>query len=272
MPPAPRLLAAGEGRALLFGHGLLVVGAMALLVGASLVWLFVAGYGLTFSGLRPLAGSRGQAEAVVESSGEVALWTGERALCTTAIFSHQGQTYRALAFGPTTLDPGQRVRVIYPLSTPSAGWVEGLQRFPLRLRGLATLSLAALSPGLVLVLSGLLVGVRQRRTVVHGVVVQGRRTRHIGLARPLSEMFLDRFEWTDGGRSLSHWSVGVEGPETTPLLVHDAGAVVVERLLPGLEVHEGKLRGVSLGRKLCAWLVLAVGAGQMLALLLFLLT
>ncbi len=257
---------------MLLGHGVTLLGAAALLVGAALVWLFVAGYGLTFSGLWPLLGQRGTAAGVVESSGPVALWTGEPAGRTTAIFSHQGQTYRAVGYGEAGLEPGQPARVVFPRNNPSQAWVEGLQRFPLRLRGLANLAGMALCPALLLCGVGVFLGARQRSLVISGSEVQGRRTRHIGLARPFSELFLDRFEWNQDGRVRGHWSVGGDGLEEALLLASPRGAVVVPRLLPGWELQGEALRGVSAGRKLRAWLVLALVASQVGAFLLFLLT
>lgn len=272
LPPPPRALTSGESRALLFGHGVTLLGAAALLVGGSLVWLFVAGYALAFSAVRPLAGARATAPAIVERSGETALWTGEPARRTDAVFSHQGRNYRAVGYGETSLSPGQPTRVVYPLAAPEQGWVMGLQRFPLRLRGLLNLALVALTPAGLLGGLGILLGSRQRWALRAGSEIPARRTRRIGLARPFSELFLDRFEWQDGGRTRGIWSVGSDDLEQTTLLVSSRGVVVVQRLLPRLDLQGAAIRGVSAGRKLRAWLVLAVLASQAGALCIFLLT
>lgn len=271
----PRRLAAGQGRAVLLGHPLSLLGALALTLATSLLWFFVAAYGIQFSTLRPLLGPRLEAAAQVESSGEVRLATGEAAFRTTAVFSHQGATYRAAAYGTpaSPLAPGQPVTVLMPAGAPEAAWIAGLQKYPLRLSGLSSMARVILLPGLLLLLWGLLAGASQWRRLRWGTGVTGRRTHHWRLARPLSDRYLDRFTYKDEtGRAGSVWCVSPDGPEQEVVLLNRLGATVLKSVLPRIESGEDGLGGVSTGRRIVAWLVLLLGLSQLGLLLLFLAT
>jgi hypothetical protein len=273
----PRKLAAADARALLLGHPLAVLGMLGAALASSLLWLFVAGYGLGFSSLRPLLGPRQRVSATVESSQQVRLWTGEPAWRSTAIFAYRGQWYRAEGYGlgDRPLRRGEAVRVLVPRWAPESAWIAALHKFPLRLRALAGIALATLGPALLVALWGIWLGAGQRRLLQKGSVQKGRRVRHLRLARPLSQLYLDRFAFSDSqGRPRAVWSLGPEGPEAEPLLVMSAcsRAGVLSRLMPELEVRSGELTGTSRGRRLAGWAVLVAMLGQAGVLLLFFLT
>ncbi len=270
LSPPPRSFPTAQERAILLGHPAVVTGMLALAVASTLVWLFVAAYGISFSSLRSVFSNREKLPARVESSQQVTLLTGEAAHRTCALFFYQGKTWRAAAYGETSLSPGQEATVVMPAASPAQAWILGLQKFPLRLSGLAQIAVLAFLPGLILTLWGLRGSFGQRRLLREGVIVSGQRLRHLGLPRPLSDRYLDRYELVDpAGRTRRVWSVGPEGPAETSLLVSPRswrGATVVSHLLP--------MGGVatSTARRLCAWVVLLIALIQLLVLGLFLLT
>lgn len=234
----------------------------------TVLWLFVAAYGLSFSSLRPLMGARQRFPARVESSQPVTLLTGEAARRTCALFLYEGKTWRAAAYGETTLAPGQTTTVLVPSSSPGDAWIEGLQRFPVQLSGVARLGLVTLLPGLLLSLWGLAAGWRQRGLIRDGVEVTGQRRRHLSLPRPLSDRYLDEYELQspDGARRRV-WSIGPDGPAQARLLVSAGswrGAAVLSHLLPA--------GGVGSARRISSLLVLALVLAQTGVLALFLLT
>ena len=273
----PREVPAWESRALAFGHPLSLAGALALALAASLLWLFVAAYGLGFTALLKLAQPRLRLPAIARDTVTGRLPTGETTTVTTAAFVYQGQSYvvhsYSLASAPA---PGAQVTVLAPRSSPEHGWIEGGQKFPLRLSALLKIAGVTLAPGAVLALAGLLVGLRQRRLLRHGVLVEARRVRQVGLARPFSDLSLDCYRVADpAGRSHTFWSVGADVPERTQALVSPRGwrgAVLPDRLLPNLGQRQGVVAGTGKGRRLSAWVVLLLTLGQAFLVLLFLLT
>lgn len=236
---------------------------------STLLWLFVAAYGLNFSALRPLWGGRERLPARVESTGQFTLLTGENARRTCALFSYQGKVWRAAAYGETSLAPGQETSVLVPSAQPESAWIEGLQKFPVQLTGIARMAMVVFSPGLLLCLWGLLAGRRQEGLLRQGAEVMGHRVRHLSLPRPLSDRFLDQFELVaaDGSRRRM-WSVGPNGPPETRLLVAPGrwrGAVVISHLLP----QNGQVATI---RRAGAWLVIGLALAQLGVLSLFLWT
>ena len=252
-----------------FGHPIALLGMLWLGLASTLLWLFVAAYGLSFSGLHPLWLSRERLPARVESSEEVTLLTGESARRTCALFTYKGATWRAAAYGETALAPGQETTVVMPASAPSHAWIEGLQKYPLSLSALARIAVLALVPGLCLLGLGVLVGQRQKDLLREGVEVVGKRVRHLGLPRPLSDHYLDRFELVDpAGATRRIWSLGGEGTAEASLLVAPIGwrgALVVSHLLPSGQAPSG-------GRSAGAWVVFLLALAQLAVLGLFLLT
>ena len=253
----------------MFGHPIILLGTLWLGLASTLLWLFVAAYGLSFSGLYPLWFSRQRLPARVESSQQVTLMTGEVARRTCALFRYRDATWRAAAYGETTLAPGQETTVVMPVSTPSHAWIEGLRKYPLSLSSLLRIAVLVVAPGLCLLGLGLLMGRRQRTLLREGVEIEGKRVRHLGLPRPLSDHYLDRFEFVDpGGVTRRIWSLGGDGPPEANLLVTPSrwrGALVVTHLLPSGQTPSG-IRIVS------AWIVLLLTLAQLAVLILFLLT
>lgn len=275
---APRRLPLSEATALVLGHPATVLGALALVLASSLLWTFVASYGLEFSALRPLAQSRERLPGQVESSQTVQLWNGEPAHRTTALFSYQGKLYRASAYGlpPRPHKGGQTVTVVVPGGKPEQSWIEGQQKFPVRLSSLGPLAALAFLPGSLLSLWGLLAGLRQRKTVLVGAAVRARRVRHLPLPRPLADRFLDRFAFSEAtGKAGAVWSVGCDGPEERWVLVSPhvwRHAVVLDYLLPEGRQEKGLVKGTNKGRRIAACTVLGLWLGGTGVLLLFFLT
>lgn len=253
----------------MLGHPIALLGMLWLGLASTLLWLFVAAYGLSFSGLYPLWSSRQRLPARVESSQPVTLMTGEVARRTCALFTYQGATWRAAAYGETPLAPGQETVVVMPASAPSHAWIEGLRKYPLSLSGLLRIAVLVVVPGLCLLGLGLLMGRRQRTLLREGIEVEGKRVRHLGLPRPLSDHYLDRFELVDpDGVSRRIWSLGGDGPAEASLLVAPRGwrgALVVSHLLPSGQAPSG-------ARIASAWTVLLLALAQLAVLILFLLT
>lgn len=278
LPPPPRRLPALESRAVVLGHLATLLGSLALVLASALIWLFVAAYGLGFSAILSLTQPRLQLPGKVVKSYPGQLWTGEPVHLTTASFTHSGAQYEVDSFGDPSapMVQGQTVTLEVPSSSPEHAWVQGLQKFPLRLSGLAKIAALALLPGVVLTGWGLFCGFRQRRLLLGGSLAQARRTRHWGLPRPLAEQFLDRYELTDQeGKCRAFWSAGPDGPAHVDVLVLPsgwAGAVVVGRLLP-LQTWQGQtVGGTGRGRRAAAWAVLLLWLGQLGVLALFLAT
>jgi hypothetical protein len=245
---------------------------------SSLIWLFVAGYGLRFSALRPLTQPRLVLAAAVEQSQAWQLPTGEWAHRSTALFTYEGAVYRAVGYGTPSspLKNGQAVSVLMPRNAPEHAWIQGLQKFPLRLSGLAAIAAVALLPGALLSLWGLLAGAQQVKLVRHGVAVIAKRDRHWGLPRPLADSYLDRYALVDAaGKARSVWSLGPDGQAQAQILLAPSGArgaAVVDRLLPNLCYRHDQVQGTSRWRQAGAWGALLLWLGQFGTLALYLAT
>ncbi len=256
-----------DSLALLLGHPTNLLGALALTGAGVVIWLLVAVYGLNFSTLRSLQQPRLLLNARVESSQRGVLVTGESAHLSVAVFSLRGQTYRAVGFGDTDLKPGQAVKAIVPESAPSQAWIQGLQRFPVRLSGLARISALLLAPGALLTFWGLAAGLRQLCLLRNGRSTVVQRTRSHKLPRPLADKRLDRYQVLDSSQAF--WSLGSSGPERAPALLGTwEGAMLWERLLP--RPGQGDTRHTSAARRACAGAVVlfwSLSLGMSLAFL-----
>jgi hypothetical protein len=274
----PRQLSHLESRALLWGHPACVAGTLLLTAGASLLWLFVALYGLRFGALVSLLQPRLRLPARAGETVRAQLLSGEAVRLTTASFIHQGKLYQVRSFG---LEPppaaGSAVQVLVPRYSPQQGWVVGGQRFPLRLSGLGWVALGSLLPGALFLAWGLHSGRRQRRLLQGGWEVPARRLRQLDLPRPFADLALGQYRTTTpAGVTQTFWTVGsAAGGDTRPALVDPQGgqaAVLVDNLLPGRGALASPGLGLGRSRQASAWVVLLLLAGHGLLTLLYALT
>lgn len=264
LPQQPRTLTRATRWGLLLGHTLSLAGVMTLGLGSLVVWLLVAGYNLNFSDLRVgLAGTTTQS-GEVKTVTQRRLWTGEPVTVVTASY---GDSQVAQGYGPSQLKIGDLVEVVVP-PAPAVAWLKGLQRFPVALGTLARLTLFFLTPGLLLVVLGLLYGRRHCLLLRDGEERQVRADKRLPLPRPYKGSYWTR--WEAGEQSF--WAIiHQDSQETTALTAPSSGAIL-EVLLPRLSIEEERLSGLSRSQIFRAGLAFVLLSLQALPLGLFLLT
>ena len=272
LPPPPRSLESKDRRALLFGHPVTLLGAIALGLANAIVWLLTASYGITSSSVRPLFWPQEQVTGQVVTSGLVAIISGETVPQTVASFTYRGQIHQVVSFGEQ-LTASLKVTIIVPKGRPEQARISGLQKFPLRLRSLASIAAVLLLPGLLFTLWGLLAGWRKVRLVEHGHQVVAHRIRHWKLFRPFAELYLDSYRWrSQDGQERLFWSVGSETSEPAAALVSPRGGALLSHLLPHHQAGTLPLQGVTQSRLISGWAVLLLWLAQIAVWTLFFMT
>ena len=273
LPAAPRRLSRVDLWTLRLGSWSLFLGlSMATLV-SLLGWTLVAAYGVKFSSLRHLLKAHEVVVGRVESSALDRLWSGEPVFRTTALFQLDSSTHRAVGYGVPNppLAQGQQVDILLDKDEPGFAWIHGLDPYPIRLSLLLKGGLVGLTPGLILILTGLAQGRRESRLVQTGACVTGRRGRHLSLPRPFSSLYLSRY-YTNG-EFFSTWSVGPDVGDTPELLWASKGKpAVVAHLFPRLQIDRDSVSGLSYTRRFRFISVIGLGLVQAVLLLGFLLT
>lgn len=236
LAPPPRRLPASMQRHLLFGHPLLLLGSLAVTMASFLIWLLVAAYGIGFSSVVSVWRPHTPIPARVESSQPVELVTGETVQRTSALFAHQGDTWRAVGYGQTPLQQGDATTVTLPDGAPGQAFIQGLQKFALPLRDLVRVAVFVLAPGAIVLLWGLALGWREQRLAVHGKLLSAERRSRWPLPRPLAELYLERYEVAlQGAEPRRFTALRADGPNLAPALLSPSswlGAALLERIFP----------------------------------------
>ena len=278
LAPPPRRLSQRTRSALNFGHPLALLGALCFTLGTLVVWFLIAGYGLGFTQIRSLARASQILPGVVESSERLRLWTGEPIHKVAARFEVGAESYQALGFRSeeVTLSVGDAVGVVVPSGSPREAWVQGYQKFPIRTDLLLTITAGLVSPGLIILSLGLLLGVRQSLLAQNGLAIPGERLSKWALPRPMVSYDLERWTYLDQmGRARRVWAFGAEMTPANVLLVSSrriGGAMPINRLLPSYETVEGSIEGVSVSRRRMSLAVCFLFSVQTLMVFLFLWT
>ncbi len=274
LPSPPRQLPKTEAWALRLGSLWLLFGMLLWTLVSLLGWTLVAAYGVKFQSLRHWLGHKQTVSAVVETSGQDRLWSGEPVHRSTALFKVGSQTFRAVGYGSpvSPLSPGQSVQVQIAEGAPEYAWLSGLDPYPINLRLLLSGLGAALSPARLWIIFGLFRGMRCALLAKEGAAVPGRRGRHYQLPRPVLGVFLSQYRTKDEPHQ-SFWSLGSDVGETPTLLrLPGKRPAVLEHLLPKLNRDGQSVSGVSLWRRVRAASVALMGVFQLVFALGFLLT
>ena len=258
-----------------FGQPLyLISAAEMLLVTLGLLMLFLT-YGMGFSYLVLLSGDSVEVESTVAEVKQERLASGGLAYMTTAQVKVNEKVVTAFGFGPPaeTSKVGDSVTIVVPKAAPSHAYLKGFWPKPVSPGILLQLAIWFYLPGVL----GLFLSA-QRSWSSHnllqlGQVTKGKKTKSIGLPRPLKDKELSRWQYLDEeGTERAFWTVQNRELVNPTVLVRGRRAGLAESMLPGWELKDASLHCQNFWQKIFTYLSLVLMLFQILLVILFFFT